>query len=274
MILSKQTENDYLLNSVKFNMDEAELERRRVNQRNYRARNPDKVRKRNKKYREMNRSELMKISRQYYAVNKEGLVKRKRDYVQANSEKVAACNKAARTKARTAALTVYGGPSPECGCCSENDSDSLCIDHVNGGGNAHRKQIGRLAGYSFYVWLKKNGYPSGFRVLCLNCNDAMGIFGYCPHQGRPEKPRTAMSAYFQRTKERVLSHYSDGDCRCAKCGVSDLEFLCLDHNGVEHRRNGKRGGWSTYKWAIDNDFPKGFQVLCFRCNFLKWKGSI
>jgi len=30
------------------------------------------------------------------------------------------------------------------------------------------------------------GYPTGFRVLCHNCNQAIGLYGYCPHK----TPRT------------------------------------------------------------------------------------
>jgi hypothetical protein len=32
-----------------------------------------------------------------------------------------------------------------------------------------------------YLWLKRNNYPTGFRVLCHNCNLAIGFYGYCPH---------------------------------------------------------------------------------------------
>lgn len=32
-----------------------------------------------------------------------------------------------------------------------------------------------------YRWLRNHGYPLGFRVLCMNCNFALGKFGYCPH---------------------------------------------------------------------------------------------
>jgi len=38
-------------------------------------------------------------------------------------------------------------------------------------------------GRSFYLWLKRHGYPADeFRVLCHNCNAARGYYGYCPHE--------------------------------------------------------------------------------------------
>lgn len=39
-----------------------------------------------------------------------------------------------------------------------------------------------------YHWIKRNGFPAGFRVLCLNCNFARGIYGRCPHEREGEIP--------------------------------------------------------------------------------------
>lgn len=47
------------------------------------------------------------------------------------------------------------------------DFDLLTIDHVNGGGTKHRKEI---KGGNIHHWLIKNGLPEGYRVLCWNCN--------------------------------------------------------------------------------------------------------
>jgi len=54
----------------------------------------------------------------------------------------------------------------------------MSLDHINGGGVAHRKE----RGIPLTQWLVRNGYPDGFRVLCHNCNQALGAYGYCPHQ--------------------------------------------------------------------------------------------
>jgi hypothetical protein len=76
---------------------------------------------------------------------------------------------------------AYGGPS--CACCGEDKHEFLSIDHIDGHGAEHRKQITNNPrnGSNLYHWLKKHDFPSGFRVLCMNCNFAMGHFGYCPH---------------------------------------------------------------------------------------------
>ena len=71
--------------------------------------------------------------------------------------------------------------TPFCDCCGETIYEFLTIDHINGGGRAHRKEIhGTFA--SICQWLKRHDFPDGFRVLCLNCNGALGFYGFCPHQ--------------------------------------------------------------------------------------------
>lgn len=66
---------------------------------------------------------------------------------------------------KTAAFAAYGGPV--CVGCGEDEIEVLEIDHIDGGGTKHRKSIG-LA--NMYLWLKQQGYPAGYRVLCPTCN--------------------------------------------------------------------------------------------------------
>ena len=77
---------------------------------------------------------------------------------------------------RMEVLLSYGG---KCSCCEEWRYEFLAIDHINGGGNKDRRE---RHGSKIEQWLKKNGYPAGFQVLCHNCNMALGKNGYCPHQ--------------------------------------------------------------------------------------------
>src|SRR5689334_6761973 len=66
---------------------------------------------------------------------------------------------------REEVLAHYGG---KCMCpgCTEAQYEFLAIDHIHGGGRKHRESIKTPLPY----WLKKNGFPEGFRVLCHNCN--------------------------------------------------------------------------------------------------------
>lgn len=79
---------------------------------------------------------------------------------------------------RQEVLAAYGGPV--CACCGETEEVFLTIDHIDGGGRQHRLQSGVKG--DFYAWLKRNGFPSGFQVLCWNCNHAKHVLGQCPHQ--------------------------------------------------------------------------------------------
>ena len=77
-------------------------------------------------------------------------------------------------------LQFYGGNPPKCKCCGESIIQFLCIDHINGGGSKHRKEMGQ-SGSNLYRWIVKNDFPKGFQVLCNNCNMAKGFYGECPH---------------------------------------------------------------------------------------------
>jgi hypothetical protein len=68
------------------------------------------------------------------------------------------------------------------GCGVRGDPDALSIDHVGGGGVAHDKELQSQGKRFGYRWLKSQGYPPGYRVLCLSCNMALGFYGYCPHE--------------------------------------------------------------------------------------------
>jgi hypothetical protein len=80
-------------------------------------------------------------------------------------------------KRRNRILNHYGRV---CACCGEFRKEFLAIDHLEGGGNKHRKIVG--AGNAFYSWLIRNNFSIGYRVLCHNCNESLGHYGYCPHQ--------------------------------------------------------------------------------------------
>lgn len=84
-----------------------------------------------------------------------------------------------RKAERIEILRAYGGPEPACVCCGEREPVFLALDHINGGGGQQRKELG---GGGFYTWLRRNGYPAGFRVLCHNCNFGRQLNGgICPH---------------------------------------------------------------------------------------------
>lgn len=104
---------------------------------------------------------------------------KKRAYYHRNREVRKDYNRKYRERLRDEVFNAYGGAV--CSCCGETHREFLTIDHENGDGADHRREIGRSA-HKLYLWLRNSGFPSGFRVLCMNCNFAYGMHGYCPHQ--------------------------------------------------------------------------------------------
>lgn len=49
------------------------------------------------------------------------------------------------------------------------DMRALTIDHIHGGGTKHRFETGIGGGHHFYRWLKQQGFPVGYQILCMNC---------------------------------------------------------------------------------------------------------
>ena len=67
-------------------------------------------------------------------------------------------------------LSHYAGGKPICSECGNQDIRVLTIDHVNKGGRKHLTGLKIKGGTQFYRWLRSNGFPTGYRVLCFNCN--------------------------------------------------------------------------------------------------------
>ncbi len=65
-------------------------------------------------------------------------------------------------------------------------------------------------------------------------------------------------------KRELVEYYGNGSCAC--CGEREIMFLTIGHvdgGGCKHL---KEIGYNLYFWLKRNDYPKGFQVLCFNCN--------
>lgn len=79
-----------------------------------------------------------------------------------------------RTKIKLEVLSHYSTNPPQCanpfGLHKEPfvDIDCLSLDHITGGHRRNASKWGR-GGQITYRILKKESYPSGWQVLCMNC---------------------------------------------------------------------------------------------------------
>jgi len=63
-------------------------------------------------------------------------------------------------------MDAYGN---KCICCGEDNPDLLTIDHINGNGSQHRREV-KSGGHGFYRWIINHRFPDNLRLLCWNCN--------------------------------------------------------------------------------------------------------
>jgi hypothetical protein len=123
-------------------------ERVRAEHKDYRQRNPEKVREALSRWYEENREHALEDAR-----------KRNADL-----------------KAKV--LAHYG---QSCACCGT--TEHLGIDHVNGDGHQHRQELfgGQRGGTGtrYWAWLINAGFPEGFQTLCQRCNSSKRTGSRC-----------------------------------------------------------------------------------------------
>jgi hypothetical protein len=141
------------------------------------------------------RDSVNKSSRKYRArYNEEQRIRRRSNpeihrkkykiWYNMNADKRCEYMKKLRQEVKEKVLNHYSQEGLHCACpggCQETNIKFLCLDHINGGGKQHRIKI-KARGSAFYTWIIKNNFPDGYRVLCHNCNHALGAHGKCPHQ--------------------------------------------------------------------------------------------
>ena len=80
----------------------------------------------------------------------------------------------------------------------------------------------------------------------------------------------SLRAKRKEVREKVFAAY--GGYKCVCCGETEPTFLTLDHidnDGGEFRKkelgNRTMAGYHTYRWLMQNKFPKTVQVMCMNC---------
>lgn len=147
----------------------------------------------NSAYYQGHKQRLKKYKKNHYLSNKKYYKKYNKEYYKKNhvikkrKERVYDTKEyrvKKRLEKRTIVINYYSDGTMCCKCCGEKEIKFLSVDHINGGGNKHRKELKFSkdgSGGDIYRWLIKNNYPKGFQILCHNCNMAKGFYGTCPH---------------------------------------------------------------------------------------------
>lgn len=170
---------------------EERKEKHRQSVKNFRAKNPEKVRQgyddRNTRRRELYRTD------ESYRETAKALSRAAMPVVQ-------------RERARRLKDRVFSHYGYICACCGETEKGFLTIDHVNNDGAKHRDELtngkGRNGGGTVVLHLDiiRQGFPDTFRILCYNCNCGRARYGgICPH----ERERQASAAMLQSTQASV-----------------------------------------------------------------------
>lgn len=123
-------------------------------------------------------------------------------------------SKAAGYRARNREL-VFGHFGRECACCGTREN--LTLDHVHGGGKAHRDSLGcGESSFVFYYWLVSNNFPAEcepggkheIQVLCSLCNSTKGTRAACTadhSRGRARMPEPERDARIAELRGEGLS---------------------------------------------------------------------
>jgi len=136
----------------------------------------------------------------------------------------------------------------------------------------------------------ENWYPSFKKInncICKKCHKKLNKEWY---QNNRDRCIQASKMWKQNNRDRYNQLNREGYRRlineiidayggkCACCGETRKEYLTIDHvdgDGRKQRREiGVTSSDGLYRWLRQNNYPEGFQVLCFNCNCGKRNFSV
>lgn len=165
-----------------------------------------------KAYRDSHKEELSEKYKTYYKEHRKELIAKNKKYNEDHREQKKAYHKeynkthhrpyikkdpllrrkwsrASSDRLWKKAIEFFG----PCACCGESTREFMSVDHIKGNGGYHRSKEGwKGGGKAILIGLRKAGWPEDakkeYRLLCFNCNFAIGHHGYCPHHPEIKYP--------------------------------------------------------------------------------------
>jgi len=132
----------------------------------------------------MNKGNRSKYLKQWHSEHSEHERQYYRVYAKSHRDENNLKMRRYRLRVKLEVLSHYSNDNLRCSCCGESTAEFLTLDHINGNGRKEKVQMGleNKSSTAFYLLLKKRGFPSGYQVLCYNCNCGKKLNdGVCPH---------------------------------------------------------------------------------------------
>ena len=121
------------------------------------------------------------------------------------------------------------------------------------------------------IWYKNNKEQKGLvgKKWYENNKERRKLIGRSNYSKNKESYRLAHMRYRHSLRLEAINVYGGALCKCGESRVSALTIHHKDNNGANHRRKLGLGSNTLIKWLKKNNFPPGFEVLCFNCNWLE-----
>lgn len=214
-----------------------------------------------------NKDAIKSNNAKWYANNAERRKQQLTAYYQNNKSYIRNRDNDLRQRSKLAVFEYYSNGTMQCGLCGENRLSTLTVDHINGGGSTHRAEI-RISGARFCRWLIKHDYPTGYRILCMNCNIKAYLSSIELFQSQTKSAIRSRKRIIE-LKRIVMNRIGT---KCVMCGIEDIDILTVHHqnnDGANHRRVSDSLGCGSgrfYRMVIDRNEFVNLECRCYSCN--------
>jgi len=213
--------------------------------------------------------ERRRINMQKYRDAHPEYIERQRDSVKQKLLENPNLGKEKNLKLKIEVFNHYSGGKIECASCGEDGLEFLETNHVKSRKEMDHKN--NMTGPALHNRLRKDGFPEGINILCSNCNWIDNL-----EKRRAKNSVSKWREYALRKKIEAFTPYSNGKPKCACCSIDNIDVLSIDHIIPQSYFKGekKRLGVELNRYLINNNFPRGYQILCRNCNQSKSNKSL